>query len=53
MISCSQVTLNVLTAMMITVDCCTGYTVVYEDDDREDLDPQECEEVVTLHVVTI
>ena len=24
------------------------YTVVYEDDDREDLDPQDCEEVVTL-----
>ena len=24
------------------------YAVVYEDDDREDLDPQECEEVVTL-----
>ena len=52
MVSCSEVTLNTklstLTPVMITDNGRLLYTVVYEDDDREDLDPQECEEVVTL-----
>ena len=50
MVSCSEVTL------CIDSDDDNGgllYTVVYEDDDREDLDPQDCEEVVTLTVVTM
>jgi len=49
MVSSPEVTLNVSTPMMMTVRGLM-YTVVYEDGDgdKEDLDPQECEEVVTL-----
>ena len=48
MVSCPEVTLNVSTPMMMTVRGLM-YTVVYEDGDgdKEDLDPEECEEVVT------
>ena len=47
MVSCSEVTLNVC---IDSNDDDSGlmWTVVYEDGDKEDLDPQEGEEVVTL-----
>ena len=49
MVSCSEVTLNVY-VYIDSNDDDSGlmWTVVYEDGDKEDLDPQEGEEVVTL-----
>ena len=47
MVSCSDVRLNELTPMMITVNCCTPLCTRMTTG-RMHLDPQKCEEVLTL-----